>query len=96
MNLIADFPKNDITENLSDILPITNLLIRDFKAKKYDKIFVAYMDFMSSLKQLPHVKQLLPFSANIDERLFDLMIDSESIPQFINELVKYLKILRKL
>ena len=34
--------------------------------------------------------------ANIDERLYDLMIDSESIPLFINELIKYLKILRKL
>lgn len=34
--------------------------------------------------------------ANLDERLYDLMIDSESIPLFINELIKYLKILRKL
>ncbi len=34
--------------------------------------------------------------ANIDDRLYDLMIDSDSIPLFINELIKYLKILQKL
>ena len=34
--------------------------------------------------------------ANDDERLYDLMIVSESIPLFIDELIKYLKILRKL
>jgi len=34
--------------------------------------------------------------ANNNENLFDLMISSESIPLFISELIKYLKILRKL
>lgn len=33
---------------------------------------------------------------NIDERLYDLMIDSKSIKLFIDELIKYLKILKKL
>ena len=66
---MADFPKNDITDNLADISPIAHLLCKDFIAQKYDKVFVAYMDFESSLKQVPHVKQLLPFSPYIDERL---------------------------
>ena len=34
--------------------------------------------------------------ANEDERLYDLMIVSQSVPLFIDELIKYLKILRKL
>ncbi len=34
--------------------------------------------------------------ANIDEKLYDLMIDSNSIKSFINEVVKYLKILKKI
>jgi F-type H+-transporting ATPase subunit gamma len=69
LNLVADFPKNDITENSADILPIAHLLCQDFVTQKYDKVFVAYMDFESSLKQVPHVKQLLPFSPHVDERL---------------------------
>lgn len=69
LNLIADFPKNDITDNSADIHPIVSLLIKNFINKKYDKVFVAYTDFMSSLKQVPHLKQILPFSATLDERL---------------------------
>ena len=34
--------------------------------------------------------------ANLDERLYDLMINSTSIPLFIDELIKYLKILHKI
>ncbi|SRR3989339_1601547 len=69
LNLIADFPKNDITQDSNVVRPIVNLIFKDFVNQKYDKVFVAYTDFMSSLRQLPHVKQLLPFSTDIDERL---------------------------
>ncbi|MBT4209811.1 MAG: ATP synthase F1 subunit gamma [Candidatus Komeilibacteria bacterium] len=69
INLIADFHKEDITASSEDIRPISHMITKDFVAKKYDKIFVAYTDFMSSLKQVPHVKQLLPIVPEIDERL---------------------------
>ncbi|MBT7552928.1 ATP synthase F1 subunit gamma [bacterium] len=78
LNLVADFPKNDIIDNSTDVLPIAHLLVKDFQAKKYDKVFVAYMDFLSSLKQMPHVKQLLPFSAHIDERLGHVIHEKEN------------------
>jgi len=69
INLIADFHKEDITQSSEDIRPIAYMITKDFMAGKYDKIFVAYTDFMSSLKQVPHVKQLLPIRPEIDERL---------------------------
>lgn len=69
VNLVADFPKEDITEDSEIIRPIVHMISKDFLAKKYDKVFVAYTDFMSSLKQVPHVKQLLPIEPEIDERL---------------------------
>lgn len=69
INLVADFHKEDITETSEDIRPISHMITKDFIAGKYDKIFVAYTDFMSSLKQAPHVKQLLPIQPEIDERL---------------------------
>ncbi|MCB9802438.1 ATP synthase F1 subunit gamma [Candidatus Nomurabacteria bacterium] len=78
LNLIADFPKNDITDNSADIHPIVSMLVKDFSQAKYDKVFVAYTDFMSSLKQLPHVKQLLPFSATLDERLGHIIHEKEA------------------
>lgn len=69
MNLIADFTKDDITQNSLAIRPVAHLVTKEFIAGKYDKVFVAYTDYMSALKQLPHLKQLLPIEADIDEML---------------------------
>jgi len=69
ISLVADFHKEDITASSEDIRPISHMITKDFLAKKYDKVFVAYTDFMSSIKQVPHVKQLLPIVPEIDERL---------------------------
>lgn len=69
LNLIADFDKEDITLSSETIRPISHMMVKDFVAKKYDKVFIAYTDFMSALKQVPHVKQLLPIVPSIDERL---------------------------
>ena len=51
------------------------------------------MDFMSSLKQIAHVKQLLPFSSHIDERLGHIIhekknkehVDIDEIAEFTFE-----------
>lgn len=77
LNLIADFPKNDITQDSSAVRAIVKLIFQSFVEKKYDKVFVAYTDFMSSLRQMPHVKQLLPFSTEIDERLGHIIHEKE-------------------
>ncbi len=69
LTLIADFPKEDITDDSAVVRPISHLIIEDFLAGKYDKVFVAFTDFQSPLRQVPHVKQLLPIVPEIDERL---------------------------
>ncbi len=67
--LVADFTKQDITQDSTEIRPIAKLAIQDFLAGKYDKVFVAYTDYYSALKQLPHLKQLLPLEAGLDDSL---------------------------
>jgi len=69
LNLIADFEKEDITKNSLETRPISSLVIKEFENSKYDKVFVAYTDFDSTLVQLPHIKQILPIIPEIDERL---------------------------
>jgi len=66
---MADFHKEDITDNSVIIRPIVQLVAKEYIDGKYDKVFVAFTDFMSVLKQLPHIKQLLPIVPKIDERL---------------------------
>ena len=69
-NIVADFPKYDVISEVKEILPISQLVIKEYLAKKYDKIFVAYTDYISLTKQVPRVKQLLPVDiATKDEYL---------------------------
>ncbi len=65
-NIIADFPKPDLATSINEVKSISDLIIKYYKEKKYNKIMVAYTDYISSLKKIPRVKQLLPI--NIDEQ----------------------------
>lgn len=67
--IIADFEKQDITTSSDEISALVHMIMSDFKEKKYDKIMVAYTDFVSSIKQVARVKQLLPIQDEQDEYL---------------------------
>jgi len=58
--IIADFPKMDATPEVKDVIPVASMIIKDFLENKYDKVMVAYTDFVNAAKQIPRVKQLLP------------------------------------
>jgi len=58
--IVADFPKLDLASEVNEIVPVANLIIGEYLSGKYDKVMVAYTDFVSSSKQIPRVKQLLP------------------------------------
>ena len=45
---------------LSNIIPIANLILDIYKKAEYDKVVVAYTDFVSALTQTPRVHTLLP------------------------------------
>lgn len=69
VNIIADFPKSDLTYSVADLEPITKMAIDEYISGKYDRFYVAYTDFISSLRQEPKVKQVLPFIPAPDESL---------------------------
>ena len=60
----AEFTKQEIATNVREIRPIAKMAIDDFRNGTYDKIVVAYMDYISTLLQKPRVKQILPLSAS--------------------------------
>ena len=47
---------------ISDIVPISQLLIDEYGAGRYGRVLIAYTDFISPLRQAPNLKQLLPVS----------------------------------
>jgi len=66
-NIIADFSKLDITPEFKEVFPISKMIIDGFLSEKYDKIMVAYTDFVNAVKQIPRIKQLLPIDINSNE-----------------------------
>lgn len=61
-NIVATFTQLSNNPSILDIRPVAQLVIDDFVAEKYDKVYLAYTDFESSIKQIPHVHQLLPIT----------------------------------
>jgi len=61
-NIIASFIDIPDNSSLSDISPLSRLIIEEYKKGDYKNVFVAYTDFVSALTQKPHIKKLLPIS----------------------------------
>lgn len=61
--IIAEFNKMDITTVIDEITPLARLIINDYLAGKYDKVMIAYTDFISTFVQKPRIMQLLPLKS---------------------------------
>lgn len=72
-NLEAIFSKADIAYEVNDILPVAGMVIDDFKNEKYDKVMVAYTDFINTTRQIPRVKQLLPVDLESQDEYLGIM-----------------------
>jgi F-type H+-transporting ATPase subunit gamma len=59
-NVCAEFPGMGDKPSFLDILPVANMVIREFTEKKIDKVYVSYARFVSTMVQKPEMKQLLP------------------------------------
>jgi F-type H+-transporting ATPase subunit gamma len=59
-NIVADFPKNDITESITELMPLAHEVIQGFVSHAYDEVCVAYTHYVSSLRQEPRIRHLLP------------------------------------
>ncbi len=60
MNITADYPKDDITDEVADVVKLSQHLVHGFIAKQYDEVVVAYTHFHSSLRQEARIRHLLP------------------------------------
>ena len=51
----------------------------EFLSGKYDKVFVAYTDFISPVKQVPRIKQLLPMDIDIEDEYLGIVRDPKVV-----------------
>lgn len=80
-NIIASFLNMSNNPTIISIRPIAELAGREFIAGKYGRVFIAYTDFISSLRQVPKVTELLPL------RKEDLKLDEQEKTESSKEYV---------
>lgn len=61
-NIIASFFELPGNISISDIVPISELAVSEYILGRYDKVLIAYTDFVSALSQKPNVRQIIPVS----------------------------------
>lgn len=87
-NIVAEFPKLDLASEVKEIVPVAKIMINDFLSGKYDKIMVAYTDFVSPTKQEPRIKQLLPVDISSQDPYLGIVGEDtrlETTKDFIKE-----------
>jgi F-type H+-transporting ATPase subunit gamma len=94
-NVAAEFDKLDFVSEIKEVIPVAKMAIDDFLNKKYDKVFVAYTDFVSTSYQVPRIKQILPIDIDTEDEYLGIVGQDEKIgsnKNFISEKeAKYLR-----
>jgi len=65
--IVADFSKEDVINRISEIIPLAKMVTDSYLSGKFDKIVVAYTDYVSAIKQVPRIKQLLPIDLTVQD-----------------------------
>lgn len=78
-NIIATFTELPDNINLNDVVPISKFVVDQYKENKYDKILIAYTDFVSALSQKPNIKQILPISKEQIKELIDTVGENKEV-----------------
>jgi F-type H+-transporting ATPase subunit gamma len=60
--IIAAFPDLTYLPGIENVRPLSNIVIEEYLAKKYDKVVIAYTDYISTVNQEPKIRQVLPVS----------------------------------
>ncbi|MFA5986152.1 MAG: ATP synthase F1 subunit gamma [Parcubacteria group bacterium] len=60
--IIASFPDLTYLPGIEQVRPLSKIVIDDYLEKKYDKVVIAYTDYVSTVMQQPKIRQILPIS----------------------------------
>lgn len=86
--ILADFPKHDVVTHLGQIMPLASYLIQEYIKGSFDQVVIAYTDFVSSLKQIPRVRQILPITR--EDKLLGYVEKEEIKPEEFETELEYL------
>ena len=89
-NIVAVFGAKDRNITSADARPIAKIAVQDFLAYKYNKVFIIYTDFVSTLVQKPNITQMLPLTKEEaeDSKVFDEILIEPGVEQVLDRLVE--------
>ncbi|XOU93877.1 MAG: ATP synthase F1 subunit gamma [Candidatus Kerfeldbacteria bacterium] len=65
--IIANFPKPETAESVTEISAIAKMVITDYLSGKYERVVIAYTDYKSAVSQEAYIRKLLPISKEDNE-----------------------------
>lgn len=93
--IASEYPKLDLISEIKEIMPVSHLVIDQYLSGYYDKIMVAYTDYVNAGKQVPRVKQILPVDIEAEDEYLGVVGKDTRLgldKEFISEKEeKYLK-----
>ena len=85
-SVLASFFEIPDNATIADVVPVAKLLVDEYKTGSYDKVLIAYTDFISALTQKPNIRQILPISkSSLKEALEDLPDKPEQKTDYLFE-----------
>ncbi len=72
LSVIADFMNMDSIVRAVEIRSIAKIILDDFTGGTYESVYMVYTHCISTLKQVPRVKKVLPVEAGMDTELGSL------------------------
>ncbi len=80
-NLVAVYDTLTEKPSFADVLPISQMILKEYKEKVYDKVVIVYTHFKSPLIQEVKLRQMLPISEIDLEKMVNDIVGDESISQ---------------
>jgi F-type H+-transporting ATPase subunit gamma len=71
--IIATFDDLTYMPTVEDVRSLARVVIDDYTAEKYDKVVIAYTDYVSTVSQQPKLRQILPISkVDIEKQMAEM------------------------
>lgn len=90
-HVAAAFPKDETGITVASVSAVATLGIEGFTNKTYDRVLVAFTDFISAGKQVPRVKQLLPVLTDVSDGSLGIFSEGDQVglnQEFVEEKAK--------
>jgi len=77
-SVAAEFEHPETALDAQTVLPIVRFVSEGFLSKRYDKIFIAYTDFINVAKQVPRLRQILPIVIEASEKKSEYLFEPDA------------------